>query len=54
MPAKIGPKRVRALARAGCYFDSSAATCDVRRVLDLRDRRLRSLDVCPVAYRNEG
>jgi hypothetical protein len=27
MPAKIGPKRDRALARAGCYFDSSATTC---------------------------
>jgi len=25
MPAKVGPKRVRALARAGCYFDGSAA-----------------------------
>ena len=27
MPAKIGPKRDRALARAGCYFDGGAATC---------------------------
>jgi len=30
MPAKVGPKRDRALARAGCYFDSSAATCGVK------------------------
>jgi hypothetical protein len=35
MPAKIGPKRVRALARAGCYFDSSAATCGAE-LLDWR------------------
>jgi len=34
MPAKVGPKRVRALARAGCYFDSSAATCGAGCVLD--------------------
>jgi hypothetical protein len=37
MPAKVGPKRVRALARAGCYFDSSAATCGGC-VLDLQER----------------
>jgi hypothetical protein len=37
MPAKVGPKRVRALARAGCYFDSSAARCGVRCVRDLRE-----------------
>src|SRR5436305_5927584 len=42
MPAKVGPKRVRALAQAGCYFDSSAATCGARRVLNLRERRRRS------------
>ena len=30
MPAKVGPKRDRALARAGCYFDGSAATCGAR------------------------
>lgn len=29
MPAKIGPKRDRALARTGCYFDGGAATCGV-------------------------
>jgi hypothetical protein len=27
MPAKVGPKRVRALAQAGCYFDGTAARC---------------------------
>jgi hypothetical protein len=27
MPAKIGPKRDRALARTGCYFDGSATRC---------------------------
>jgi hypothetical protein len=26
MPAKVGPKRDRALTRAGCYFDGTAAT----------------------------
>jgi hypothetical protein len=26
MPAKVGLKRDRALARAGCYFDGTAAT----------------------------
>jgi hypothetical protein len=42
MPAKVGPKRVRALARAGCYFDSSAAGCDAE-LFDLRrERWLRS------------
>src|SRR5213079_2233869 len=39
MPAKVGPKRVRALARAGCYFDSSAARCGAGLVLDLRRER---------------
>ena len=29
MPAKIGPKRDRALARTGCYFDGGAAVCGV-------------------------
>jgi hypothetical protein len=27
MPAEIGPKRDCALARAGCYFDSSTTVC---------------------------
>jgi hypothetical protein len=42
MPAKVGPKRVPALARAGCYFDSSAARCGAE-LFDLRrERRRRS------------
>jgi hypothetical protein len=42
MPAKVGPKRVRALAQAGCYFDGSAAGCGVE-LFDLRrERWLRS------------
>jgi hypothetical protein len=47
MPAKVGPKRDRALARAGCYFDSSAAVRSAKCVLDLREAtafvQLRSL-----------
>jgi len=35
MPAKVGPKRDRALAQAGCYFDSSAARCGTE-LFDLR------------------
>ena len=52
MPAKIGPKRDRALARAGCYFDGSAATCGVRCVLDLResDDCVRAIAMCVLAY----
>jgi hypothetical protein len=54
MPAKIGPKRDRALARAGCYFDSSAATCGVRCVLDLRERAsddgIRSIKIVMLAH----
>jgi hypothetical protein len=45
MPAKVGPKRVRALARAGCYFDSSAATCGAGCVLDLQERRRFSFEI---------
>ena len=29
MPAKVGPKRVHALARAGCYFGGGATVCGV-------------------------
>src|SRR5215218_7560413 len=45
MPAKVGPKRVRALARAGCYFDSSAATSGAGCGLDLRKRRHFSFEI---------
>jgi hypothetical protein len=42
MPAKVGPKRVRALALEGCYFDGTAAVWCAGREFDLRKaRRLR-------------
>jgi hypothetical protein len=53
MPAEIGPKRDRALARAGCYFDSSTTVCGaevfaLRRESDAADRfdhrRLRNIE----------
>jgi hypothetical protein len=52
MPAKVGPKRDRALARAGCYFDGSAATCGVRRVLDVResDNGVRGFTIVMLAH----
>jgi hypothetical protein len=51
MPAKVGPKRDRALARAGCYFDGSAATCGAGCVLDLRERGgcVRGIEIIIVA-----
>jgi hypothetical protein len=36
MPAKVGPKRVRALALAGCYFDGTAARRAQDEGFDLR------------------
>ena len=38
MPAEIRPKRDRALARAGCYFDSSTTVCGAE-VFALRRER---------------
>lgn len=37
MPAEIGPKRDRSLARTGCYFDGDAAACRAECVLDMRE-----------------
>jgi hypothetical protein len=38
MPAEIGPKRDRALAQAGCYFDGGAAMCGVNAFSICRER----------------
>ena len=57
MPAKVGPKRDRALTRAGCYFDGTAATRGAE-LFDLRrERRLcscnhdRCVRVCECSVR---
>jgi hypothetical protein len=38
MRAEIRPKRDRALARAGCYFDGGATVCGVNAFLICEER----------------
>ncbi len=63
MPAEIGPKRDCALARAGCYFDSSTTVCGaevfaLRRESDAADRfdhrRLRNIEGAAFDVTDEG